>query len=429
MAALDSDLGKALRAARSARKLNQGQLAFRAGVSPITLSRWETGHFRPRLPELEAILTALDATSQERASILALVDAPRAVTKIRTETKAALDETVQAPVIGDLWRAMRLRRGLSLEDVAHALQVSSRTIRRWENAQTAVPEERIGDLCHLLKAEPEERAALQQHRILLWTPDHGRLPSVEALEARLLWIRDLLRSGDSRLTDLYLMTLKAQLWPLRSSQQALRLLAHAHLVHSEFREVRGRHGEALPMATHALQILMEDERPDRPLLADALHSLGVSSGVDGRTRFDRFKSTIYRWQSFSADTSWLNGLYRDAVEAALEANEIDAADAWISEGTRLLGDLPDGIERRLMNHVHIRVLYNQGRFQEARQLLPSDEHSNPHQRLWEVCLKAEVYMKTDDLSEAQSLITRGYHLIQQYNLGNTYIVDHLSRKV
>lgn len=61
-----NELGGLLRALRTARQMSLGQTAQRAGLSKGTLSNWEAGRFQPRLPELSAVLAALEA-SEERA--------------------------------------------------------------------------------------------------------------------------------------------------------------------------------------------------------------------------------------------------------------------------------------------------------------------------------------------------------------------------
>jgi transcriptional regulator with XRE-family HTH domain len=61
-------LGSHLRQMRLSRGLSIRALAHRARVSPSTLSRWESGSTSPRVYELEAVLTALQASGSERAS-------------------------------------------------------------------------------------------------------------------------------------------------------------------------------------------------------------------------------------------------------------------------------------------------------------------------------------------------------------------------
>ena len=71
-------LGERLRTWRRQRRLSLGDLAGRAGVATGTLGGWERGLRWPRLPELDAVLSALDVPLVQRHEVLALIDAPRA---------------------------------------------------------------------------------------------------------------------------------------------------------------------------------------------------------------------------------------------------------------------------------------------------------------------------------------------------------------
>src|SRR5262249_52954580 len=162
-------LGEYLRQLRRSQRRTLAELSANAGVSLNTLSRWETGTFQPRLAELEATLQALGVTSAQRERALSLVEAPRAVARLREraqEQKAELVELAgQAPTRGDLLRAMRLRRRLTVEQVATGLGVAPRSVRRWEGSEAVLPEERLDDICRLLGVTAEERLALSQQRL------------------------------------------------------------------------------------------------------------------------------------------------------------------------------------------------------------------------------------------------------------------------
>src|SRR5579871_6714188 len=115
---MQNRIGPFLLDLRRARQMSLGQLAARAHVAASTLSRWETGAYQPRLPELEAVLTALCASPEQRERALGLLDAPRGVQRLRVEAEEVAAERGDDPVVpicgGDLLRALRKRRGLSL---------------------------------------------------------------------------------------------------------------------------------------------------------------------------------------------------------------------------------------------------------------------------------------------------------------------------
>ena len=413
-------LGKALRMARTARRLTMAQLADRAGISPVTLGRWESGRFQPRLPELDAVLTALDAAPPERSQILSFLDAPRALTRSPVADAADID-AAHSPVIGDLLRALRLRKRWSLDDAARTLGVAPRTVRRWENSESVIPEERFDAVCRALEAEPEERAALLRHRVRLWTPGRKAARTADDLEAHLLTLRDEIRSGTTSLIDLRLMTLKAELWSRGGDAMIQRLLAHAQLVHCEFLEARGRQPELTPLVNQALGIILQDERPDRMLLAQALHTQGaIGRGIGGRAQFERFHYLLRRWRNLSEDRLWLTGLYRDVAEAALEAGEKEASLEIIRQGTELVREKPDSVDWRLANHVQARILINLNRLDDAARLLPTGEYPNPYQRLYETYQRIELYQGMGENAAAQEWLRRAYRIIGDYRLGSGY---------
>ena len=324
-------------------------------------------------------------------------------------------------MIGDLLRALRLRKRWSIEDVARTLGVTPRTVRRWENSESVIPEERFDAVCRALEAESEERAALLRHRVLLWTSGRDAARTADDLEAHLLGLRDEIRRGTTALIDLRLMTLKAQLISRGGDRQMRRLLAHAQLVHSEFLEARGRHSELPPLVNQALGIILQDERPDQTLLALALHMQGaIGRGIAGRAQFERLHYLLRRWRNLSEDVRWLTGLYRDVAEAALEAGEKETALDIIRQGTELLREQPDSVDFRLANHVQARILLNLNRWEDAEKLMPTDKHPNPYQRLYETYQRVELYNGMGENAAAQEWLRRAYEITDDYRLGSDY---------
>jgi transcriptional regulator with XRE-family HTH domain len=80
-----SQFGTFLRELRQARQMSISRLAERAAIAKSTLSRWEAGAFQPRLPELEAVLAVLGVSPAQREQAISLVQAPRAVGRLRQE--------------------------------------------------------------------------------------------------------------------------------------------------------------------------------------------------------------------------------------------------------------------------------------------------------------------------------------------------------
>src|SRR5262249_42250266 len=126
-------IGGFLRTLRTARRLTMAQAAEKAGVHRATLHRWEKGLAQPRLSELTTLFSALEVSEPQKRNALRLMDAPRAARVVQQEViQIAAQTGVSAmPHGGDLLRAMRLRRGLSLEAASRPVEVTGGTLRRW----------------------------------------------------------------------------------------------------------------------------------------------------------------------------------------------------------------------------------------------------------------------------------------------------------
>lgn len=252
-------IGTFVRELRQHRRWTIEELARRAGLSRATLSNWERGLFQPRLRELTAALDALGATPRQRERALTLVQAPRAIARLREEAEeqlpAHVGEAGFAPTCGDLLRALRARRRLGREQVAARLGVHPRTILRWEQAATAVPEERFEELCSLLGARPEERSVLRCRRLLIAPALFQRL-SLDRVEAELDVLADQVERYDCPLGDLRLLMVEAQVWSEAArSEPARRMLARAFGIHAAYLHWQGRFSEANHYGNRALDML------------------------------------------------------------------------------------------------------------------------------------------------------------------------------
>jgi transcriptional regulator with XRE-family HTH domain len=154
---LGAPLGDLLWQWRERRGLSLGQLAHAAGVSKSALSRWEAGTFQPRIAELEATLAALGVSAAESALAFAGIPAPRAVRHLSSDLSAATSSPLTK---GDLLRALRLRKGWTLVQLAQQIGVSHQAVARWERLERRPSEEQIQALCLALGAREAEVIAL-----------------------------------------------------------------------------------------------------------------------------------------------------------------------------------------------------------------------------------------------------------------------------
>jgi transcriptional regulator with XRE-family HTH domain len=236
--------GQFLQQLRKSRKAGVAPTARAAGLHRSTLHRWERGEALPRLWELDALLTTLEATPQQKKQALALMDAPRAQQQVQERINRIAEslELQSLPHGGDLLRAMRLRRGWTLEEVASQVGISDRTLRRWEAGSIWPSVPQIHALCFALKAEEEEIVALTCGHLRFSSRHEPDGPlSPEEMEAH-IWAMDRrFNQGENRLAELELLTLKRQAWALATRQErGRRLLALAHYIHARYHLNRGK---------------------------------------------------------------------------------------------------------------------------------------------------------------------------------------------
>jgi transcriptional regulator with XRE-family HTH domain len=368
-------LGEYLRQLRRSQRLTLAQLSATADVSFKTLSRWETGTFQPRLAELEATLRALGADARQWEQALSLMEAPRAVVRLREEAQQHQADLVElaghAPAIGDLLRAMRLRRRMTLEQAATGLRVTQRSVRRWEESEALLPEERLDDLCRLLQVTPEERLTLSQQRLWLWTPVWERPLSLEAAEQQCDRLTGQMFQGDMALMDLRLLCLEAQLWAQATRSEAVRrVLARAFTTHAQYLLLTGRSREVQAYSERALDLLVGTFAPQDWWFL-AIHATGaVMVPHLGALRNRRRVEYLRRWLDCTDDLEWQTSLRRDMAQYASEAGHSEAALGWISKAEPLAERLyPEALH--MTRHIHAKVLLAAGRAQEALRILPS----------------------------------------------------------
>jgi transcriptional regulator with XRE-family HTH domain len=300
-----------LRTLRRGRHLTIDQAAHQAGIHRATLDRWEKGRVQPRLPELRVLLGALGASPQHRRQALTLVDAPRAQALVRLDRARSAERAGFGPLPhgGDLLRAMRLRRGWSLGEIAAHLGVTSMTIRRWEAMETWPSAQQLHRLCYALEAKVEEMLALTCGQFAR-TPPRTSTGTVtgtagtvgataKALAQRLGQFVWTIFNPPFGLKDLELLTLEAEAWTLaaRSSAAGIPLLAKVYYQSSRYLSYRGRLSEAVATAERYFD-LVPDEPRDRHAqaawLALQLDTATASLLAPGGTNLRRYLEEL-RW--------------------------------------------------------------------------------------------------------------------------------------
>jgi transcriptional regulator with XRE-family HTH domain len=384
---------------------------------------------------LEATLRALGADASQWERALSLVEAPRAVARLRQEAGERNADLVglagHAPTTGDLLRAMRLRRRRTVEQVATGLGVSPRSVRRWERSEAALPEERIDDLCRLLSVTPEERVALSQQRLWLWTPEWQSPPSLEAAEQQCERLVGQMHQGEMALMDLRLLSLEAQLWPeATQNPSARRVLSRVFATHAQYLEGTGRATEVSAYSDRALDLLAGKSAPERWWFL-AVHGTGyvLAAHLGAQQRYRRQVEYLRRWLDLTDDPFWQTSLYRDMADYALQSGQVEASLGWIGKAEALAERVDDDpVAFHLARHVHVKVLVAAGRPKEAlRKLSSQGAVASVHQQLYDAFQQIEVFQALGDHNEAQVWLNRAYAHCQENGL-STWGVDALARR-
>ncbi len=448
-AAGEGGCGALLRELRQSRRMSLGQLAERAVVAKSTVSRWEAGAYQPRLPELEAVLTALQASPSQRVEAMGRVQAPRAVGRLQGElagrqpgpagADAPVEDAGLLPAGGDLLRAMRHRRGLSQEQVAAQLQVRPSAVSYWEQSKTMPAPDRLATLFDLLGAQPEERAFMRDGRRFLAPPLQATAASLDLLEQTLQTLRNEVYAGESRAIDLRFLVLQSQLAPLarfpgKQSGRAARVLLTRVLAHyAEWLSWGNRRREAFRAADRAVEILQEDGGPlhTTRALPLAVHVLAaVTRQKDAPVSAAQAVELLQRWLSLGPDPGWENFLYRELADHAVDAGAIDSALSFSSRAQSAAEQMGEERAIRTSRKVRVRVLTRLGRYQEALALLPAEENPVPVSGCFEALDRADVLLGLEERDEAQWWVARAYELTSAYGCYHLRPrVDELARQL
>lgn len=430
-----SDWAGFVRTLRTARNISLSGLANRAGVAKSTLSRWEAGRAQPRLAELESLLDALEASEEQRRRALEMIDAPRALTKIREEDRRTADQAdlnpVQAPAIGDLLRAMRVRQSRTVEEVARALDVSARSVRAWEHSDAWPSVEHLHTLCCLLGAAPGEVTALTAGNA--WMNTLSPLPSdisLDALDQIGIYREELLHPSGGyspemeSVTDLAYLALLARLVPLASQYPAARAeLLNTYAGYASWLSRHNRLTEAGRYAERALEL----KQAKGPQTGEWFRAAVISARatVDGG-----------RHSSLAAAIRVATPLLESLLPVA--AKDSPHYEAWIlsllatldyqsGRGTTALdrltrarevtATLDNPREHHLRCFDHAKMLVRLNRAEEALPLIPPELSTYyAPQRGAERLLRVEALLKLGKFSEAHDWLGKAYATHHENNL-------------
>ncbi len=414
-------LGKLLKNLRQQRGLTQEKLALKAQVTARVLRYWESDAQFPREAELENVLNALEASAQEKKLIYALLPDTRMVRivqNVAVANRTAASLLGQMLGIGDLMRAMRLRRSWTQEQFAEEMKVSRSSVLRWEATRNLPSEEDMERLCHLLNASPEERAAVLSRRLL---PTHWS-PQLTLEECRQQYeLLMQIRGGNSALLPLavlYTLALKRQVrLLLAQSSEALRLLAMVEVQHGWWLYMQGRFAEACAANWRGLNMVRGTFAPEdfwtRALNLLAAHASQGKNGAENSVRL------LYPWLRILPPSLQFVLLCDIALYAGW-AHRSDEAAQFLSRAEHLMSqpsnpDTEQHWHSRYLFLTKARVLLSSGKPLEAMVYLPTPSPLGDG-RVHDLLIWAEMLLAAGDKNTASGYLNEAQTVLNAMSL-------------
>lgn len=436
------NLAGALKALRQTRRLSIEKVADRARaqnqpIAPSTLRRWETGDIQPQIGSLNIVFEILGVDEHERNAVLSLLDAPRGVAARRNGSgrdKQACGPTWYAdledwdawlPAVGDLWRAMRMRRGITGVQLADGLGVAASHITRIEQSRLVPDEELRARLFAALGANEAEQQALSGSRVTLHTPPEYAVP-LDTLGNSLVRMLRQWERGTPIPGDLFFLCLESRLWPLaQHDSEALRSLALTWTHHANTLMWQNRFEE---MNRYAERVLLLAEQKRVPCADYCIWSATLCA----RHRVARTVPQAFRrsevaggqrkgyQQALEVLDCWMDApithneriwLLRDRATYMGELGMVEQAQTLLraSRAEACRHSLEPPIVHA--DFVEARLLARNGRAREALPLLLSMGDRPERQRIQDIYVLAQTFRALGEVREAERALTKMEDLV------------------
>ena len=398
-------------------------VARAATIAPSTIRRWMSGQSQPDQQTLMLVLKALEASLDQQAWAFALINAPRALAHIRAETAELVYGLTPelTPSVGDLWRAMRLRRGLPANQVAAALRIHPSSVTRWEKSLTPPPPDRLEELFNLLNARPEERATLTDRRLIFAPPE--KLASLDEYEHRIALLADGMDRADNIPGDLCFLVLESELWHLtRQHPSASGVLAMAYSWHGDWLGRYGRLDEEYRY--NQIVIGMIERSSEQPngfwlkSLSQAALYLARSSQLHSPSRA---VAMLTPWLSRVTKLVHKSNLNRDIAKLEVIGGRHDAADFRTHLAIQQGEQSDDSVTPKLARYIQAQSLLDRGGQRNAEvalSLIPQDENLAASQRVRDVLLRAKALAIVGESAAARDELNRFYQLADAWGYGH-----------
>jgi transcriptional regulator with XRE-family HTH domain len=402
--------GKFISGLRTQRCVSLRQLADQASVARRTLSYWEAGMHLPHLPELEAVLAVLSATPAERAEALALLGTPRAVQRLEEQLGLPSWESRLGPLPagGDLLRAMRRRKRLSLEQAAQRMAVAPSTLSRWEQGRVVPPPEQLAVLLVVLGASPSEAAALHNGLRFLALPLRDAVGSPEALhEAFRVFHSEIFAHREDKLNDLRFLTYLAEAWFLAvDSESGRHVLADMYAHYASYLIDFQRYAEAGQAAERSLTLLSARSATGETALRASLAAAHSSVYQGLRTSPAVGIAALRPWLDRPQGPAFQGWVRANLAEYLMLGSAMEAALEMSAQACRAAERCDDPNELRLRRLDRAKLLVRAEDAEQGLSLVVEYDQDTPFRRADVRLVFAEGLLALGDGAGAQSWLAR-----------------------
>lgn len=405
---MELTIGAFLKELRERRDMPPDELAQQIPVHRSTILRWEQNRAAPRVMELEAALNALQASAEERARAVALLDAPRGERACRSGSDNGMP-AVWMPAKGELVKALRLRLRWSQAQLADHLGKDKTYVSRLESSEVLPVRERK-ELFRLLGPSAEELRLLQEP--LLYGSSHE--VDLDDLEQELEELTREVRASRHPSPEVAFLALERQLWfRAGKSSRALFLLACAWMQHADYLLWRGRLEEMNRYATRTAQLLRE-----KRICSDGRFLLAISltARYSGRTHPQYGMDQLKLWEKFAVERTDAISYWRDLGSYAGDAGATRQALKCLERSRRLALPTENEEAVHLAALVRARVHTKRGEHREALKLLYDLPPLAPGFRVIRQITIARALYQVQEHAEAKTCLLEFYRLIEAHNL-------------
>jgi transcriptional regulator with XRE-family HTH domain len=401
------------------------QVATAAGFHPSALRRWAAGQFRPSVETLTALLQTLGADRNTAAEAFSRINEPRAKEAVRQALLSFPGADVAAnaawwewmPAVGDLWRALRQRRGLTAAEVARTLGVTRSTVTRWEQSETAPGEDRRERLLSLLGALPEDRMALTDPSLLLARPWRAAGVSLEEWDRRVEVLGERLLAGGAFAGDLHLFVLESHLWEIAlRAPAALILLGRAYEWHCIWLAQKGREPEMGVFADRAISLLAPAQgKSFRGVWPHArMHWARYLNATGQRRKAVRCLEGTLMYVPGMQHRLLRSQILREMATYGCALHPRQAF-VWVEDSERLAVDAGSEVYVRGSRLVKARLHLAHGEPEAALPLLPDLGNEMGIAAVRLRLLWAKALLAAGDRSAAHTHLNRFYELVRRYD--------------